>query len=95
MYEGIFALAPKIKDLCDIKIYIDAPQKLIEQRSIERAFSRGNDENATRKLLFGLEDSTQKYIRSAKKDADLIVRGNSSKEAVPELLNKLFSMFNR
>ena len=93
--EGIFALNQKLKDLCDIKIYVDSPKKLIEERYLKRAILRGKDEVTARKLFSSLENSTQKYIRSSKDDADLVISGNSSEESVVNFVNRLFSAFKK
>ena len=91
IYEGIFALNPKLENICDVKIYVETPKPLIVKRSIERGLSRGNDENTSRKLLFDLENSTQKYIRSAKDDADIMLSGQSEIKSINTVINEVFT----
>jgi len=89
IYEGIFALNPIFKDLSDIKIYVDAPSKIIEDRYLKRAISRGKDEAAAKKLLFDLNDSTQKYIASARENANLVINGTSQGEKLVSFINQI------
>jgi uridine kinase len=95
LYEGIFALDPKLADICDIKIYVKTPAKLTEQRYLERAILRGKDESTAKKLFSDLENSTQKYISSAQDNADLVLSGNTPKETVSEIVNDIFLMFQK
>lgn len=89
LYEGIFALDTRLADLCDIKIYMQTPQDLLIKRTYERALSRGNSEETIKKFIYGLEESTNKYIRSAKSNADIIIRGNSSEDSIRQLLQEI------
>jgi len=91
LYEWIFALNPIFKDLSDIKIYVDAPSKVIEDRYLKRAVSRGKDETAAKKLFFDLSDSTQKYIASARENANLTINGNSKSEKIVSFINQIYS----
>lgn len=94
LYEGIFALDSKLKDVADIKIYIQTPEELTQSRYLERAASRGKDEDTAKKLLSTLEVSTQKYIRSAKEKADLVISGNASKEVISSIINDMSTLFH-
>ncbi len=93
LYEGIFALNSEFKSVSDLKIYIESPANVIKQRYLQRAVSRGKDETTAKMLLDDLSQSTEKYISSTKKNADIVINGTSKNNCLAETMRQIYSLF--
>ena len=72
------AMYKDIKDLFDVKIYIDIDPKIQKKWFMERAAKRNQDQENALKHWKYVCDAAEKYIRPAKGDADIIINGASS-----------------
>ncbi len=95
LVEGIFVLhVPEIRELLDLKLYIEAPHYLMMKRRIIRdANERGYDLND---VLYRYEHhvtpSYKKYIEPSKQWADIIIPNHDSFDAA---LNVISTFLNQ
>lgn len=78
LVEGMAAMYKDIKDLLDIKIYIDIDSKIQKKWFMDRASKRNQSEENALKHWAYVCNAAEKYIRPAKTDADIIINGASS-----------------
>ena len=75
-----------IKDLLDIKIYIDIDSKIQKKWFMDRASKRNQSEENALKHWAYVCNAAEKYIRPAKADADIIINGASSLEYFSQII---------
>src|SRR5574344_961264 len=74
--EGIATMYEDIKDVFDVKIYIEAPNDIRKQRFLKRATEERNQslENALNHWKY-LQTSGDKYVLPFRKSSDFIING--------------------
>lgn len=93
--EGTATLFEGIKDIFDVKIYIEADDTIRKKRFMQRASSERNQdpENALKHWEY-LIGAGQKYITPTRKDADIIVNGDADLEYLAQILEYLHYITN-
>lgn len=93
--EGTATLFDGIKDIFDIKIYIEADDELRKKRFMQRASSERNQdhENALKHWEY-LIGAGQKYITPTRKVADIIVNGDADLDYLSQILEYLHYITN-
>lgn len=93
--EGTATLFEGIKDIFDVKIYIEADDSIRKKRFMQRASSERNQdpENALKHWEY-LIGAGQKYITPTRKDADIIVNGDADLEYLAQILEYLHYITN-
>lgn len=93
--EGTATLFEGIKDIFDVKIYIEADDAIRKKRFMQRASSERNQdpENALKHWEY-LIGAGQKYITPTRKDADIIVNGDADLEYLAQILEYLHYITN-
>lgn len=91
--EGIFALHKKVVDFADLKIYVDCnPYVMLMRRLLRDCGSSGRTKQTHKEVLqIFLEEVLplgRKYVEPTKRNADLIIVNNFSKDEL-ERLEKL------
>lgn len=86
--EGLFTLTEKVKDAFDFKIYVDVRHNVQKERFYIRASERDLGDSADTIYQNALEKA-QIYIRPCKKDADIVLSGESDRSRYKEFLNKI------
>lgn len=71
--EGIFALYSPLKELGDLKIFIDTPIEQRVARRIVRDVGRGRSAIETIRWSINVEEAYEKYVAPTKRYADLIL----------------------
>lgn len=84
--EGMATMFAPVKDLFDIKIYIETDKKIRKKRFIERAQSRNQDKENALKHWSYLEVSGEKYIQPVRPEADIIINGNCGLDYVIQVI---------
>ncbi len=88
--EGIFALHDTVKDVHDVKIFIDAPEDIITARWYERAPGRGFKEKKSQDNVFNKVNTRKKeYIEPTKEFADIVINGHSKQEDIESVTNEI------
>ncbi len=94
--EGMATMFDPVKDLFDIKIYIETDKKVRKERFLSRAKERNQDmENAIKHWAY-VENAGEKYIKPAKNYADITINGNSDLEyfsQIVEFINYITNSF--
>ena len=94
LVEGMAAMYKDVKDLFDVKIYIDTDVNLQKKWFMERAAKRNQDpENALKHWEY-VSAAAEKYIRPSKQDADIIVNGAPSLEYFSQIIEFIHAATN-
>ena len=92
LIEGVAALYEEVRDLFDIKFYIEVDEKIRKERYILRAIEkRAQNEEDTLKQYEIVNASAQKYIIPQREHADVIINGNAGIENFSNLARELLS----
>lgn len=93
--EGIAALYEDVKDVFDIKIYIETEKDIRRKRFIKRAQEERNQdrENALKQWDY-LIQAGQKYVIPCRQDADLVIDGNSDLKYFDQILEYIHTITN-
>ncbi len=94
--EGMATMFEPVRDLFDIKIYVDTTKKTRRKRFLNRAESRNQDmENALKHWNY-IEEAGKKYIQPAMEFSDIIINGEADIEyfvQVVEFINHITNSF--
>lgn len=93
--EGIATMYEDVKDVFDIKIYVETDNELRKSRFISRAVEERNQdkENAIKHWNY-ISDAGEKYVKPFRKEADLVLNGNSDLGYFAEILEYIYSITN-
>lgn len=94
LVEGMAAMYKDVKDLFDVKIYIDIDPKIQKKWFLERAAKRNQDPQNALKHLEYLDVAAEKYIRPAKSEADIVVNGASSLDYFSQIIEFIHTSTN-
>ena len=90
--EGIASLYEEVRDLFDIKFYVEVDEKIRKERYILRAIEkRGQNEEDTLKQYEIVNASAQKYIVPQREHADVIINGDAGIENFSYLAREILS----
>lgn len=93
--EGTATLFEGIKDIFDIKIYIEASDDIRKERFMQRAaFERNQDHENALKHWDYLIGAGQKYILPTRKEADFIVNGDADLDYFSQIIEYLHYITN-
>jgi uridine kinase len=92
--EGLFTLTEKIKDAFDFKIYVDVRHHIQKERFYIRAAERDLGDSADT-IYQNASQKAEVYIRPCKKDADIVLSGESDRARYKEFLNKIISLVQK
>ncbi len=93
--EGTATLFDGIKDIFDIKIYIEADNEIRKKRFMQRAFTERNQdrENALKHWEY-LIGAGQKYILPTRKEADIVLNGDADLDYISQIIEYLHYITN-
>ncbi len=93
--EGIAALYEDVRDIFDVKIYIETDNEIRRNRFIKRALEERNQdmENAVKHWQYLLEVG-EKYVIPCRKSADLVIDGNSDLKYFDQILQYIYTITN-
>jgi len=93
--EGIATMYEKVNDIFDIKIYVETENNLRKSRFMTRALSERNqsEENALKHWNY-ITRAGEKYVRPFRKDADLVLNGNSDLNYFAQILEHIYNITN-
>ncbi|MFR1672542.1 MAG: uridine kinase [Candidatus Gastranaerophilaceae bacterium] len=93
--EGIATLYEDIKDVFDVKIYIEADNSVRKERFIKRACEERNQnyENALKQWNY-LLNAGEKYVIPNRKEADFVLNGNSNLHYFAQILEYIYTITN-
>lgn len=92
--EGMATLYDEVKDLFDVKIFVDVDEKIQEKWFLDRAITRNQDrENAIKHLSYARK-AYQKYIAPSRKDADIIINANAHLNYFCSIIEYIYTITN-
>ena len=93
--EGMATMYGEIKDIFDIKIYVETDIDVRKERFLHRAFTeRNQDFNNAKKHWEYILVAGVKYVKPSRAYADLILNGNTNMEYFCQLLEYLHTITN-
>ncbi|MBQ8460318.1 AAA family ATPase [bacterium] len=85
--EGIATMYETVKDVFDIKIYVETENELRKSRFMNRAVEERNqsEENALKHWNY-IAQAGERYVKPFRKEADLVINGNSDLKYFAQML---------
>lgn len=93
--EGIATMYDKVKDVFDIKIYVETENELRKSRFMARAVDERNQstENALKHWHY-IAQAGEKYVKPFRTQSDLVLNGNSDLKYFAEILEYIYNITN-
>lgn len=93
--EGIATMYDEVKDIFDIKIYVETDKDLRLSRFMSRAVEERNQdrENALKHWNY-ISQAGEKYVKPFRKEADLVLNGNSDLGYFAQILEHIYTITN-
>ena len=93
--EGIATMYDEVKDIFDIKIYVETDNDLRLSRFMSRAVEERNQdkENALKHWNY-ISQAGEKYVKPFRKEADLVLNGNSDLGYFAQILEHIYNITN-
>lgn len=93
--EGIATMYDEVKDIFDIKIYVETDNELRLSRFMSRAVEERNQdrENALKHWNY-ISQAGEKYVKPFRKEADLVLNGNSDLGYFAQILEHIYNITN-
>ena len=93
--EGIATMYEGVKDVFDIKIYVETENELRKSRFMNRAVEERNqsEENAHKHWNY-ITEAGEKYVKPFRKEADLVINGNSDLKYFAQMLEYIHEITN-
>lgn len=93
--EGIATMYDAIKDVFDIKIYVETDKEIRRSRFVSRAIEeRNQDEENALKHWDYISQAGEKYVKPFRKEADLVLNGNSDLSYFAQILEYIYTITN-
>ncbi len=94
LVEGMAAMYKDIKDIFDVKIYIDIDPQIQKKWFIERASKRNQTKENALKHWEYVCNAAEKYIRPSKAQADIVINGASSLDYFSQIIEFIHTATN-
>ena len=93
--EGIATMYESVKDVFDIKIYVETENELRKNRFMTRAVEERNQstDNAEKHWNY-IAQAGEKYVKPFRKEADLVINGNSDLKYFAHMLEYIYDITN-
>lgn len=92
--EGMATLYDEVKDLFDVRIFVDVDEKIQEKWFLDRAITRNQDrENAIKHLAYA-RNAYHKYIEPSRADADIIINANAQLNYFCSIIEYIYTITN-
>ena len=93
--EGIATMYESVKDEFDIKIYVETENELRKSRFMARAVEERNQsrDNALKHWNY-ISSAGEKYVKPFRKEADLVINGNSDLKYFAHILEYIYEITN-
>lgn len=92
--EGMSSLYKDVKEIFDIKIYIETDCEQRRQRFFNRAVERNQDKDNAQKHWDYVQVAGQKYVQPYKNEADMIICGNANLEYFSQIIEYIHTITN-
>ena len=93
--EGIATMYEQVKDIFDVKIYVEAENDIRKARFINRACKERNqsEENALKHWDY-ITSAGEKYVKPFRNNADLVLNGNADLKYFSKILEYIHTITN-
>lgn len=93
--EGIATMYEQVKDIFDVKIYVESDNSIRKDRFITRACEERNQsiENALKHWDY-IAQAGEKYVKPFRSEADLVLNGNADLDYFSEILEYIHAITN-
>lgn len=93
--EGIATMYEQVKDIFDVKIYVEAENAVRRERFINRACKERNqsEDNALKHWEY-IINAGEKYVKPFRGSADLVLNGNADLEYFSQILEYIHTITN-
>lgn len=92
--EGMSTMYKDVKDIFDIKVYIDVDCEERKQRFFSRACERNQDEENACKHWEYVKAAGEKYVQPSKNEADMVICGNADLTYFSQILEYIHTITN-
>ncbi len=92
--EGIATMYNDVKDVFDIKVYIEANPEERKERFFNRAVERNQNQENAKKHWEYVKIAGEKYIQPFRNDSDIIINGNADLEYFSQILEYIHTITN-
>lgn len=92
--EGMSTMYKDVKEIFDIKVYIETDCCEREQRFLSRAVERNQDEENAKKHWEYVKTAGQKYVQPAKQEADMVICGNADLTYFSQIIEYIHTITN-
>lgn len=92
--EGMSTMYKDVKDIFDVKIYIETDCDERKQRFFSRAIERNQNKENAQKHWDYVQTAGQKYVLPAKNEADMIICGNANLEYFSQIIEYIHTITN-
>ena len=92
--EGMSTMYKDVKEIFDIKIYIETCPEERKQRFFNRAVERNQDNENAQKHWDYVKVAGEKYVKPSKTEADIILNGNSDLIYFSQILEYIHTITN-
>ena len=93
--EGMASMYTGVKDIFDIKVYVETDLEIRKERFLKRAYTERNQalEEAKKHWAYIL-GAGEKYVKPAKKEADIILNGDTNLKYFCQILEYIYTITN-
>ena len=93
--EGIATMYEEVKNVFDVKIYVETENDIRKSRFINRAIEERNqsEENALKHWNY-ITEAGEKYVKPFRKEADFVLNGNSDLKYFAQILEYIYTITN-
>lgn len=93
--EGMASMYKDIKEIFDIKVYVETDLDIRKERFLKRAYTERNQdlENAKKHWDY-IIGAGEKYVKPARKDADIILNGDADLAYFYKILEYIYTVTN-
>lgn len=92
--EGMSTMYKDVKDIFDIKIYIETDCEERKQRFLNRAVERNQDEQNAQKHWEYVRLAGEKYVLPSKIESDMVICGNANLEYFSQIIEYIYTITN-
>lgn len=92
--EGMSTMYKDVKELFDIKVYIETEDEERKDRFLKRAVDRNQDMENAQKHWEYVQIAGEKYVKPARNEADLVINGNSDLDYFSQILEYIHTITN-
>lgn len=92
--EGMSTMYKDVKDVFDIKIYIEADCEERQKRFFDRAIERNQTKDNAQRHWDYIQIAGKKYIQPFKNEADMILNGNTDLQYFSQILEYIHTITN-